>query len=167
VILISLLIKMDRVGLRILGFLKAKGLLIVPKAPPQPNVKLNVEEVLQFASEHEPRVLEVLPAAIIHFPRTFLHQENLPTELKTIIDSIRKGEKKGPDFRGIRYKNMLRWAQKELSDKRTVPLSEKRVMKSFRFKPTTLLQLKQLAEKSQSSETQIVEKLLEHYGLSN
>ena len=49
---------------------------------------------------------------------------------------------------------MLRWAQKSLPDKRTVPVSELRVMKSFRFKKETLEILKEIAQKAGKTETQ-------------
>ena len=66
---------MNKFREKVLGFLKAKGLLIAPDITPMPSIKLDAQEVYEFALKYEPRVLEVFPAALIHFPSTFLHRK--------------------------------------------------------------------------------------------
>ena len=86
---------------RILGFLVAKGLLIAPGVKPYPTVKLTIPDVLEAAELDEPRILEVLPAALLSFPKSFLHFEALPEELQVIIQHISNRSNYGvlPAFR--------------------------------------------------------------------
>lgn len=145
---------------RIIGFLVAKGLLIAPGIKPYPTVKLSMPDVLEAAELDEPRILEVLPAALLSFPKSFLHLEALPEELQVIIQHIKAGKPIGPDYRGIRYKDMKRWANMRLADGRTKRVSEKRIGKHYRFLPKTVNKLKQLGEASPSTETEIIENLI-------
>ena len=99
---------------KVLGFFVAKGLLFTKAVEPQPTVKLDVADVLWVGEHIEPRVFEVLPAALLHFPKTFLHQEKLSDEFVGIIERIKKDVKEGPDFQGISYLKMRHWARKRL-----------------------------------------------------
>jgi len=103
----------DRVSKRVLGFLAAKGLLIVPGIVPLPRIKLTVKDAVHVAQHVEPRILEVLPAAVIHFPDSFQGMEALPAELDEIIRAIREGREHHRDFRGIEYRRMKKWADKK------------------------------------------------------
>jgi hypothetical protein len=145
---------------RILGFLVAKGLLIAPGVKPYPTVKLTIPDVLEAAELDEPRILEVLPAALLSFPKSFLHFEALPEELQVIIQHIKAGKLVGPDYRGIRYKDMKRWANMKLPDGRTKRVSEKKIGKNYRFSPETVHKLKQLREAKPATETEIIENLI-------
>ncbi len=145
----------------ILGFFYAKGLLFATNVTARPNIKLNLLEVQQYALEHEPRIFEVLPAALIHFPKSFLHHETLDPKLAEIIEQIKVGASTHQDYRGIKYKDMLRWVDKTLPDKRTVLLKDRRRMKSFRLKPSTIKKIKQLASAASTTETNLIEKMIE------
>jgi hypothetical protein len=146
---------------RIIGFLVAKGLLIAPGIKPCPSIKLSIPDVLEGAELYEPRILEVLPAALLSFPKSFLHLEALPKEIQTIVQHIKAGKPVGPDYRGIRYKDMRRWANMKLPDGRTKCLSEKKIGKHYRFSPKTVQKLKQLREASPATETEIIENLIQ------
>lgn len=142
---------------RILGFFVGKGLLAVTDIQPCPSVKLDIEEVVRTGLEREQRILEVLPAAMLRFPRSFLNWHKVPEKLKIVLDCLKKGKEQGPDLAGIPYKDLRKWANYELPDKRTVPVKERRVMKSLRLKPSTLTAIKRLAAESGKSESAIIE----------
>ena len=153
-------IRNDKAAIEIFGFLAAKGLLLVEGVPPRPMAKLNIKDVLRVGQEIEPRVLEVLPAALLHFPRSFTNHKAIPEKLQLVLDLIRRGETTGPDLAGIKYKDMKRWANTQLKDSRVVPVDQKRIMKSIRLKKSTL---KVLAEKAASrgmNETELIETLI-------
>ena len=76
---------------KVLGFLQAKGLLLVQNMKPRHFEKIPVLDALWVAEHIEPRVLEVLPAALLHYPRTFLFPEQLTDELKKSIKKMKKG----------------------------------------------------------------------------
>ncbi|MCB0321950.1 MAG: hypothetical protein KDD69_00205 [Bdellovibrionales bacterium] len=144
---------------RVVGFFVAKGLLVAPQITPRPSVKLDVRDVLAAADE-EPRVMEVFPAALIHFPRTFQHQERLPEALGEIVERIRKNLPTGRDYKGISYKKMRHWATKELRDRRTKPVGEKKVMRSYRLSPAAYEKLRAHSEKQGVTETALLEELI-------
>lgn len=146
---------------KVLGFLVAKGLLISPQFPPCGAVKLTVDDFIATANEIEPRVLAVLPAAIIHFPKSFLDYGRLPREVKDVIDSILAGSKTGPELLGVPYEEMNRWAHAKLKDARARPLNVRRVRKTYRFQPKIAANLRKLARKEKTTETAIIEQLIE------
>jgi hypothetical protein len=150
----------DKAALNIYGFLVAKGLLLAEGVPKKPMAKLNIREVMRVGLEIEPRVLEVLPAALLHFPRSFTNQKALPDKVAVVIDHIRRGEKVGPDLAGIKYADMRRWANIEMKDNRVVPVDEKRVMKSIRLKKSTLKLLSARAKTAKVTETEMIERLI-------
>ncbi len=144
----------------VFGFLASKGLLFVDGILEKPSVKLDLAKVLRIGTEIEPRVLEVLPAALIHFPKTFLNWAALPEKVAAVIASIKNNSDTGPDLAGIPYKAMRRWAHFQMKDRRTVPLNERRVMKSVRFRPSTLIKLKERAKAAGLTETEYLEELI-------
>jgi hypothetical protein len=146
---------------KVLGFLVAKGLLISPNFTPCGTAKLTVDDFVETANEVEPRVLAVLPAAIIHFPRSFLDYRRLPKEVKDVIDAILAGNKTGPELLGIPYDEMNRWAHAKLKDARARPLNVRRIRKTYRFRPQIAARLRKLARKAKTTETAIIEKLVE------
>lgn len=154
-------IKYDADTRRVLGFLKAKGLLLVDEIESAPTVKLDIAKVLKVGTEIEPRVIEVLPVALLHFPRTFINWRALPEKVKEVLAHIKKGAETGPDLAGIPYKAMKRWASLNMKDKRVKPISERRVMKSLRFRPTTIAALRKKAEAAGITETEFIERLIE------
>lgn len=145
---------------KVLAFFVGKGLLVAPAVAPRPATKIDIEDVLWVIKEVEERVLEVLPAALIHFPKSFLHKEKLPPSVKEVVNLIRKSALVGPTIRGISYDSMKRWANQPLPDKRSVPADKKRILKNFRFSPKTVQQLKAAATQAGLSETEYLERLV-------
>lgn len=145
---------------KVLGFFVAKGLLIAPDIKAAGSVKLSVEDILWVAENVEPRVLSVLPAAVIHFPATFLDLEALPKKLKDIIEAIKEGKARGPSLPGFPYAEFRRWAYFTLKDKRCRPLGEKKVRKTYRFKPDVVEALEEAARNERTTETAIIERLV-------
>ncbi len=145
---------------RVLGFLVAKGLLVGEDIQHRGDVKLDIEDVLWVGAKVEPRVLEVLPAALIHFPRTFMRKAHIPNDLAEVIKAIRARKTQGPDFRGMRFRTMSKWANRGTTDKRTKPLAEIKVNKTFRLLPAAIEALKVEAHKAGLSETHYIEQLL-------
>lgn len=146
---------------QVLGFLVAKGLLISSQFPPCGAAKLTVDDFVETANDVEPRVLAVLPAAIIHFPKSFLDYGRLPSEVKDVIDSILAGSETGPELLGVPYEEMNRWAHAKLKDARARPLNVRRIRKTYRFRPRIAATLKELARNAKTTETAIIEQLVE------
>lgn len=145
----------------ILGFLINKGLLWTNQ-PIKPYFgKITIQDALWTAENVEPRVYEVLPAAIIHFPKTFIGLKNLPQDLNAIIKKIKN--RKTPDqeeWKGMKIKNMIRWANIRLKDKRTIRLSEMKKNRTFSFSSEANKRLKENAKNKKMSETEFLENLI-------
>jgi hypothetical protein len=146
---------------KVLGFLVAKGLLISPQFPPCGTAKLTVDDFVKTANDIEPRVLAVLPAAIIHFPKSFLDRRHLPPEVQAVVDAILAGNSSGPELLGVPYEEMNRWAHAKLKDARARPLAKRRVRKTYRLQPEIVASLKKLAKQAKTTETAIIEQLIE------
>ncbi len=138
----------------------AKGLLVGEDVPLHGDAKLDVEDVLWVGAKVEPRVFEVLPAALIHFPRTFIRKAMIPAQLAEVISAIKAGKTSGPDFRGMRYRDMRKWANKATTDGRTKPLSEIRVNKTFRLSPKAVAALERRSKQAGLTKTRFLESLL-------
>lgn len=150
----------DPRAIRVLGFFVAKGLLIGRKILPKGNVKLNLKDVYWVGNHVEPRVFEVLPAAMLHFPKTFIGGAHAPAELLEVIRAIQLGEKNGPDFMGMRFRDMRKWANHKTKDKRTKPLSQIKRNKTLRLSPKALAALEEKSKKAGVSQTYFLEMLL-------
>ena len=121
--------------LRVVCFLEQKKLLIVPNMTKEfPKEKIKIKDVL-WAAEIEPRILEVFPAAFIHFRKKFVGEKDIPYELKVIIEKIKGNEPVAGDFNGVMIKEMARWANIKLNDKRTVPVKKQKRQMNFRLSP--------------------------------
>ncbi len=145
---------------KVLGFLVAKGFLRAEGVEPRPNAKIFVKDALWVAEHVEPRVLEVLPAAYLHFPRSFVGREDFPDEIARIIKAIRDHRTDLENYRGIRFKDMVRWANHTLPDRRTRPSREIRRNKTLRLKPDVLESLSSIAARTGKTETRIIEDLI-------
>ncbi len=146
---------------KVLGFLVAKGFLLAPGVKPKPTVKIDVGEALKVATEQEPRVLEVLPAAMLRFPKTFLHWEKLPEKFEAVLECLRKNLDEGPDLGGIPYKTIKSWPHYDLPDGRTVPNCEKKVKKYWKLRPAVVEEIQRRAQERGVSESALLEELLE------
>lgn len=150
----------DRRYIEAIGFLQSKGYLTGERALPSPTTALDLSDVLWVAKTLEPRVLEVLPAALLHFPSAFKNSEILPKELAEIVRAIERGETAAGNYRGIRIADMARWAKLAPRDRRVKPIGERRIMKSFRLTPGAIARLKELATETNSTETEVLSRLI-------
>jgi len=148
---------------RVMGFLVAKGLLTATDIAPLPTVKISLADALWVGETLEPRVLEILPAALAHFPRTFLGRAEMPADLGEVLRAVQRGDPAGPPFRGVPYERVMRWATLPLPDKRTRPLAERRVARTFRMKPELLARLAKQAARTRHSQTDLLEQALSRF----
>src|SRR5579883_2301162 len=66
-----------------IALLKAKGLLHTNlPIEPETGIRLDINDALWAGKNVEPRILEVLPAAILHFRNNFAGIDKLPKELE-------------------------------------------------------------------------------------
>lgn len=153
--------KMDPRATKTLGFLVAKGLLWTNQDLKPYLGKLKITDVLWTAQNVEPRVYEVLPAAMIHFPKTFIGTVHLPNQIQVIIENIKKNHFNPTDqWMGFPLKKMAKWANQPLKDKRTVRLSEKKKNKTFSFSPMAEKTLKAKAKTANLTQTDFLEQLI-------
>ncbi len=145
---------------RVFGFFIAKGLLVGQDVPRKGDAKLHLQDVLWVGHRVEPRVLEVLPAAMIHFPKTFLGKAQAPDDLVEVIRAIKRGDEQGPEFRGMRFRAMRKWANRATRDGRTKPLSKIKRNKTLRLSPEALHALETGAQQAGVSQTSFLEHLL-------
>lgn len=95
---------------RVVDVLKAYGLLYSRGSSPikSPSRKLTFDEI-NFASELEARISEVLPALVRRYPSVIADPENMPESLKAILEEIRNTGKASRPFRGISPDNYMTW----------------------------------------------------------
>jgi hypothetical protein len=144
-----------------MGFLVAKGFLRVNfPIRLKPNIRLRIEDVVWAGLNVEPRILEVLPAAILRLPKHFDPDAVNRGALGRVIDQLRRGEEQGDDFYGMPYKKLKVWVDLSLLDKRTKTRAEKKVLRTYRLAPAVLARLKQLSADLDSTETAVIERLV-------
>lgn len=143
--------------LRTLGFLAAKKFLTTNiDVEERPTAKIALVDAL-WAARIEPRILEVLPAAVIKFPANFLLKEAAPAEFLEVIKNIRTNNNDGRDYNGIEFQKMKRWVDIRLPDRRTKPLNEMKIAKAYRLAPAIAAKLAKLAKQLNQSETKVLE----------
>lgn len=145
---------------RVIGFLSGKGLLLSNRVTPSKRSKLDVVEALWVGENLEPRVLEVLPAAVLRFRGQCKRRDALPQELADAIKAIGEDRTPAGGYLGVSFEAMHRWARAPLPDKRTKSISDRKRLKSFRFSPVVLEQLARLAKKEGITETAVLEELV-------
>jgi hypothetical protein len=121
---------------------------------------MRVAEALWVGTRIEPRVLEVLPAAILRFPGIFLDIDKVPKDLREILDSIISGETIRGEWRGIDMTRIGFWLNSPLGDGRSVPFKERRVVKSFRLSPTTVRKIEHLAALQHITHSDVIDRLI-------
>jgi hypothetical protein len=153
------------VAKNVFAFFVSKGLLIGEDTKRKvSNVK--IKDCLIIGETLEPRILELLPAAIIHYPSAFLDLGKIPPDLALVISAVKKAIINNskitdrPSFKEIPFDVMLRWASLPPLDKRVKDYSEKRVLRSYRFKTKTIAELKRRSEMEGISTTEYLEKLI-------
>lgn len=122
--------------------------------------KLCVQDAIWAGKHLEPRILEVLPAAMVRLPKEFVRNQKEPKALNEAIQALATNQKEGPLFMGIDYDKYKVWVDLKLNDGRTKPMFEQKQMRSFRLSPTAIRKLNQLRKESGLSGSEIIELLL-------
>lgn len=149
----------DRRFLDTMGFLAAKGLLEANYAlPRQPNRRLLLNDAIWAGQMVEPRILEVLPAAVLRLGAHFDFQAENQPELAAVLEALKKREPEGPDFFGMPYAKLKVWADFPLPDRRVKRVSEKKIPRTFRLRPEVIAMLKERAQEAGCSETELLER---------
>ena len=145
--------------LRAIGFLVAKGFLFTNQQIPRtPNIRIDIEDAIWAGENVEPRILEVLPAAVMRMKKHFNYNPVVHTELRKVIELLE--ENRAGEFFGILTEKLKPWLNNRLKDGRIKKFEEKKVMKTFRFSPSTIEKMNMLKKKMKLSETEILEKLI-------
>jgi hypothetical protein len=122
--------KLNRQDIRFrktIALLRGKGLLDTNlPIRAATGIRVQLTDALWAGRNVEPRILEVLPAAILHYKKNFLIAEQLPTELEQVLQAIRNNADNGPAFEGIPFAKMKYWANAKLKDRRTKPIKDQR-----------------------------------------
>ncbi len=141
----------------VLYFLSSKGLLKTVTTPRIiRNKSIDISDVL-WAARIEPRILEVFPSAYIHFPLKFKNISKAPSKLLNIIEQIKSGVIQGDNFKGIKYEDMKKWCNIKLNDSRTIPLNQKKKLRSFFLSPSIERKLTRLAKEKKTTKSHILE----------
>lgn len=136
--------------LRAVGRFVAEGLL----ATNDPLVVAHDDPVVLddvlWAGDHEPRLLELLPAVVIARPDMLATPLELPADLAAAVHALREGAEP-PTFRGIPGQAYAR-RQRDLGRAKAASR-----LKSFRFRPDDLERLRRLRrELAAPSETEVL-----------
>ncbi len=133
--------------IKTIAVLKGKGLLRtnLPIAATK-SARLDINHAIWAGRTVEPRILEVLPAAILHFPKTFLNLANMPPDLEKVVKMIRANKEDGEDFEGIPFAKMRHWANTQLRDRRTKPVETLKQTRTFRLRQDAIDKLAKLVE---------------------
>ena len=128
--------------------------------------KLNINDVIWAGKNVEPRILEVLPAAVTRLPKFFILNDKKETlALNEVIKNLRNNNEAGADFFEVPYAKIKVWMNIPLNDKRTKPAQAKKKMKSFRLNPIAINKIKKAAIKKGISDAAFLEELVEQYEL--
>lgn len=147
--------------LETMGFLVAKGFLRTNmEVPLLPNKRVRVEDAIWAGQNVEPRILEVLPAAVLRLKKHFEMKPGRYADLDRVLNQLRCREQKGDAFHGIPYDKIRQWADLPLRDGRVKTVTNKKVAKTFRLEPAVLDRLKAMARTRGVTETEVIEELL-------
>lgn len=156
--------RLDPRFLETMGFLVAKGFLGYNRPiPEKPNARLDIQDAIWAGKNVEPRILEVLPAALARLKRHFLLPKDPGTEERNLIETAHALEVGAEDARAflkIPYAKLKVWMNLPLKDRRTRIQTEKKRLKTFRLHPTVIQKLAQTAKSEQVTEAEILERLI-------
>lgn len=145
--------------LNAIGFFVAKGFLKTNfPVQPKPNKKLKIDDVMWAGTNVEPRLLEVLPAAVLRLEKHFDYDKNKHEALAKIIQQLKNRQERGDAFLGVPYTRFKVWLDLPLKDGRTVLYNEKRVTKTYRLQSDVIAKLKKLAHDWNCSETEALQR---------
>ncbi|OFZ30437.1 MAG: hypothetical protein A2622_08515 [Bdellovibrionales bacterium RIFCSPHIGHO2_01_FULL_40_29] len=146
-----------------MAFLVKKGFLKTNiNFEPYFQARVWVKDLIWAGQNVEPRILEVLPAAVLRLPKAFNH-DNTKEELllKQVLIDLREEKENGSDFLNMPYKKIKVWMNISLNDRRTKTLDNKKLMKTFRLTPQTIRKIELLKKKSGLSDAAIIEGLVD------
>jgi hypothetical protein len=144
---------------RTIGFLVGKGFLHANRNFPKiPNIRINIEDAIWAGQNVEPRILEVLPAAVMRLPNHFNFNREVHVEMDRVIEQLKKNT--DGTFFGIPTEKIRPWLNLRLKDKRIKNLDEKKVIKTFRLSPGTIERIKTLKSTMKISEAELLERLV-------
>jgi hypothetical protein len=147
---------------RTMAFLTAKGFLFANRRfPYTPNDRIDIDGAIWAGRTLEPRILEVLPAAVLRLPKHFDFDPIRHHELAKTLEDLKACRKDGHRFEGIPYKKIKAWVDFELKDGRIKTQKEKRVLKTFRLKPDTIEKLERIAQDKGKNITAAIEDLIQ------
>jgi hypothetical protein len=150
--------KRDPRYLRTIGFLVGKGFLHANREfPKMPNMRINVEDAIWAGKNVEPRILEVLPAAVMRLGRHFNYDPEVHVDLRKIIEQLKQSVE--GDFLGVPAEKIRPWLNIRLKDRRVKNLDQKKVIKTFRLSPDTISTIKSLKSAMKISEAELLERL--------
>ncbi len=137
---------------RVLGRYVAAGLLQTNEDVLRNRMPMRVADVL-WASEVEPRLLELLPALLVKKPALFTAADELPDDLDRVVRALRRHEVP-ESFRGIDGRAFLRWlpqvGRKQLPSR----------LKTFRLRQEDLALLARLQGALGGSQTAVLRRAL-------
>jgi len=113
---------------------------------------------LLYASEVEPRILELLPALVLKRKPLVRAARRLPEDLAAVVEAVRHGRPL-PSFRGVPPDKYLPWVERlgRAGRGRAVP-------RSFRLEPDDLRRLRELKERTgAASQTEVLREALAAY----
>lgn len=143
----------------VVGVLSGLGFIVAPGFAPRPSSKVDLSIAISIGTIAEPRILEVLPAAVLSFPRSFSHVERAPASFHEVLRALRRGTP-GPEFEGIPFEKVRQAAERPVRNRRRKILSERRVSRTFRLSPGTIRTLSERAKKLGKDHTAYIELLI-------
>lgn len=153
--------RLDPRFLDTMGFLVAKGFLRTNfNVQHMPNKRINIKDAIWAGQNVEPRILEVLPAAILRLEKHFDLKKDQYPMLEKILNMLQRNEEYGEAFFDIPYQKLKMWLNFPLRDKRTKAHEKKKLMRTFRLTPLAILKLKELANQKNCSEAAVLEEVL-------
>ncbi len=141
----------------VIDFFVSRGYLYAEDYDRVKSIKLSEAFVV---GREEPRVFSVLPAALLRSTKCIVLDMEIPPDLNATLLALKKDLVDGPDFRGVPYAELRRWANLKIKDLRSKPQNEKKVTKSFRFSLNTFRLLKAKAKEMGVTETKVLEDLI-------
>lgn len=134
---------------RVIGRFVRAGLLATTGRVTPRHTPITVDDAL-WAGELEPRILELLPAAIVKRPGLFENVAHLPEDLAAAVDALRRN-RAPEEFRGIPGAALLRWLP-SIGHRDKIPSR----LKSFRLQIEDLELLDRLSAALGISQTEVL-----------
>jgi hypothetical protein len=138
---------------RVLGRFVQAGLLTTTAEVKPYTAAVSVHDAL-WAGELEPRILELLPAAIVKRPGLFEDVHDLPEDLADAVHALRRNQEPA-ELRGIPGAALLRWLPL-LGHRNKLPSR----LKSFRLQVEDLELLERLSSTLHATQTEVLRRSL-------